>query len=167
MKKQILFCVETNQNSDTDWVYIDETLRHYYPRKNEISTKPVYMDGKNKYRTSGVVKEIARKTKMFNGITEVILCIDTDTKDVNPVQQKYFNEVKQYCIEHNYRFIWFNRDVEEVYWKKHVSDKDKVQYAKKFRSQEKIKRCKDVDLKDSNCNRYKSNILTVLDEVLL
>lgn len=34
MGLQLIFCVETNKRADTDWVYIEETLKAYYELSN-------------------------------------------------------------------------------------------------------------------------------------
>lgn len=42
---QILFCLETNQNADTDWVYIHETIEQFYVYR-KVRLRPVYMGTK-------------------------------------------------------------------------------------------------------------------------
>lgn len=42
---QILFCLETNQNADTDWGYIHETIEQFYVYRT-VRLRPVYMGTK-------------------------------------------------------------------------------------------------------------------------
>jgi len=41
MSKQLLFCVETDRRSKTDWVYIKSVIDKYYVIDNSISIEMI------------------------------------------------------------------------------------------------------------------------------
>ena len=167
MRKQLLFCVETDREADVDWVYIHETIKYCYGENNEISIKPIYMGGKTNYKTNKVLNEIKDKSKRFKGETTVFYCIDTDRMDINATQELEFNAIKKYCSSKGYNFIWFSRDVEDVFWGSQVEDSEKKNKAKQFRSQKQIQRIRFTSLRATSVSRHKSNILNVLDKYLI
>lgn len=165
---QLLFCVETDDDSKTDWVYIKETLDHYYRLNNEVSLKPVYMSGKGNYKKGSTIREIRKRTNGFrgNGKTVVIYCIDTDDIFADPDRVKEFEEIQNYCGDRKYEFSWFCRDVEEVYWGQQVPASEKVQRSKQFRKVGRIENIPEETLRADKPNRRKSNILGVVDKYL-
>ena len=49
---QLIFCVETNQQTKTDFQYIMSLIDRFYEYNNgHILIKPVYLGGKGKYST--------------------------------------------------------------------------------------------------------------------
>ncbi len=51
MRLQLIFVVESDSRSKTDWIYIKESLEKYYVYRNSyIKLSPVYMGGKGNYR---------------------------------------------------------------------------------------------------------------------
>lgn len=168
MGHQLIFCVETNQNSNTDWIYIKELIDYYYIITNEISLKQVYMGTKSKYKSNKVKNDIARKIKQFSGDTTVIYCIDTDEINSKPKDLKDFNEINEFCDKNGYRLIWFCENVEDAFWGQKVADSDKVKKAAEFRRKKQIAKCDIIKLANLNqCNAKTSNILSVLDEIIL
>ena len=51
MGLQLIFVVETNKKCNSDWIYIKDTIEHFYDyERTEVKLRPVYMDGKGKYK---------------------------------------------------------------------------------------------------------------------
>jgi len=168
MGKLLIICVETNKQSKTDWVYINETIHRFFTLTPDISIKPIYMGGKTNYDNKKVRKEIQNYTNKFkkNGKIFVVYFIDTDNIDVDPDRSREFNTINTYCEEKHYGFVWFCRDIEEVYWGKRVSDSDKLQYASQFRKKRVINTISKEKLENNTVHKYKSNILSVLSRFL-
>lgn len=62
MSIQLIFVVETNKKCDLDWIYIKNTVEHFYTwDSGNIKLTRAYMDGKNKYKSKE--KEIQRNIK--------------------------------------------------------------------------------------------------------
>lgn len=168
MSKQLLFCVEANKDSRSDWVYIEETIKHNFLITPDISIKPIFMNGKTNYNKPKVTREIKSKTSQFrkNGSTTVIYCIDTDKYDIDPDRARELDEIQEYCNKHNYELVWFCRDIEEVYWGKHAAHSEKLTLARQFKSTSRIEKIDDYLLKTDSLHRKRSNILSVLNGLL-
>ena len=168
MGKQLLFCVETNQKTRTDQIYIGETIKHYYRLGNDISVQYIYLNGKGNYNKPGIVKSIAGYIRQYtpNGPTIVLYCIDTDRCDIDPQQQKKLMEIVEYCKEKGYEFIWFCRDIEDVYWGEQIPNDKKKKKAAQFRSRNHIQDITESTLRKQRYSRHYSNILDVLDKHL-
>ena len=168
MSKQLLFCVEANKDSRSDWVYIEETINYNFVITPDISIKPIFMNGKTNYNKPKVTREIKSKISQFkkNGSTTVIYCIDTDKYDVDPDRARELNEIQEYCKKHNYEFVWFSRDIEEVYWGKQAAHSEKLRLARKFKSNSRIEKIDDNVLSIESIHRNSSNLLNVLKKVL-
>ena len=51
MVLQLIFVVETNKKCNSDWIYIKDTIEHFYQyERTQIKLSVVYMDGKGKYK---------------------------------------------------------------------------------------------------------------------
>ena len=168
MSKQLLFCVETDRRSKTDWVYIKSVIDKYYVIDNSISIKPVYMGGKTNYKRNKVISEIKTLTRQFRqtGSTTVIYCVDTDNWNTDRDRNRELEEVRDYCSEKGYEFIWFCRDVEEVFWGHQIHNSDKTETAKKFRSQNRVDSVPSDSLTEHKMKIGCSNIITVLNRHL-
>lgn len=167
MAIQMILCLETNKRANTDYIYMKETLDYLYQKSNQIKISIVYMKTKSKYCSSGVLKEIGRKTKDYvHGETKVIYCIDTDEYEKNTKHAKELHDIQQFCKENGYDLIWFCHDVEEVFWGKKVPDSAKVQEAEAFRRKKKIEEISVKGLSSQTMKVCQSNILNVLDKYL-
>lgn len=167
MGLQLIFCVETNKGAETDWVYIDETIKAKYKLSNQISLKKICMETKSKYNSRKVFKEIEEKTRRYtHGKTKVIYCIDTDAYESNYEQKQEFEDVKRFCAINGYDLIWFCHDVEEVFLGKQVENSQKVKEAGAFRNGRKIGNISDARLSAIGLGAKSSNILRVLDKYL-
>ena len=104
---QILFCLETNEKADTDWVYIHETIERFYVYRTD-RLRPVYMETKMNLLQPKVQKKIGRYTKEYKGETVVVVCTDTDCYDTD-CMQKEFPKIELDIRELNfYHSTWLN-----------------------------------------------------------
>lgn len=168
MRKQILFCIETKKKAKTDKIYIDETIDRFYHLGSDIRKRFIYLDGKGNYNKPKVENEITLQTKKFgmDNPTIVIYCLDTDKHDSDPVQANELESVIKYCKAKGYEFVWFCRDVEDVYWGEQIPDSEKTQRAAQFKKGRKISEIKESNLRNNRKTRHKSNIMTILDKHL-
>ena len=168
MSKQILFCVETSSNAETDKVYIKETIYHYYSLENKTRIRFIFFEGKGNYKKKNILKQISDQVKQYSAIgsTHVIYCIDTDRYDADPAQVRELDEIKHYCEQQGYDLIWFCRDVEDVFWGEQIHKDDKTKMATKFRSSRQITHVDNQKLRCEDYTRHKSNILQILDKYL-
>lgn len=165
---QLLFCVETNKKSNTDYVYIKETINEYYDYdRNKISFKPVFMESKTKYKSNKVINSIKAYQQNKDIRSIVIYCIDLDKLDLSPEDQERFMDIQSYCAQKGYEIVWFSRDVEEVFWHKRIDPKEKVRYASNFRAHSLIKKINpEVLAGNDHKQKQTSNILSILDKFL-
>lgn len=170
---QLIFCVETNKKSDTDFLYIKSTVDRFYDYQNgHVQIKPLYLGGKGRYATNRNVREIEKLIKQFragskHSESHVILCMDCDKYDSDPIDRKFLADAENYCRnKENHHLIWFCRDVEDVYLGHHISNAQKTAAAKRFVA---AKQIRNVDANNLRADRYRqhySNICIVLNELL-
>ena len=166
MGLQLIFCVETNKQADTDWVYIMEAIRFRYKLTPQINLNKIYMETKSRYDSRKVLGEIEKQTKCYKGETKVIYCIDTDSYESNFEQQKEFESINQFCKKRGYDLVWFCHDVEEVFLGKRIENSQKKKEAGTFRSSRGIERVRVEKLSALEVRNKCSNILKVLDGYL-
>ena len=70
MGVQFIFVVETNKGCKSDWIYIKETINHFYNYDNNVKLSEVYMDGKGRYKYKE--KEIRYSKSKFNPVYKEI-----------------------------------------------------------------------------------------------
>ena len=164
--KQLIICVETSKTAATDVLYIDKTIKTFYKIDNNIKLSYIYCEGKSKYNSKRVISEIKdKKSKIKDSV--VIYAFDTDAIDSNPSDIKLTSLIESYCDDNNYSFVWFYRDIEEVFLHQSIDNTKKVEMAKKFSNLSNLAKADDKSLSVSNKTRYKSNILIVLDKHLI
>lgn len=159
---QLIFIVEANKDSQSDYSYISETLKKYYNTLGHKMT-PIYLNGKGNYNKKKT--EIGRNISKYSGTTHIFMCYDID----NPNNQAYkLNPlIEEYAKENGYELIWFYEDVEQVYLGESVSNSVKTLKAKQFVAHNDIDGVQEINLNQTAISRKKSsNILKVLDEVL-
>ncbi|MFQ9153026.1 MAG: hypothetical protein ACLR6B_17705 [Blautia sp.] len=50
MGVQLIFAVETNKKCNSDWIYIKDTVEHFYAyERTQLKLSVVYLDGKGNY----------------------------------------------------------------------------------------------------------------------
>ena len=115
--RQVILCVETNKQANTDVGYIDAVIKQLYQIGTEIKLQYKYFNGKGGYNAPKLLKEIKNDIAALKGTSssEVIYCIDTDKYDSEAEVQKLNTDIENFCHQNGYKFIWFCRDVEEVF----------------------------------------------------
>jgi len=149
-------------------MYINRMIRQYYHETSEISRKPIYMDGKMKYKDNAVIRKIEDQTRKYakTGDTSVFYCIDTDDWDRNPDHQRELIEIEKYCKENGHELIWFCRDIEQVFWGEQVSDSEKRARAEQYLRQNRINEMDFNELQVEDKRVKCSNILLILDKYM-
>lgn len=167
MGLQLVFVVETNKKCNSDWIYIKDTIEYFYEYdRTQVKFSPVYMDGKGKYKSKE--KQVTQIVRQYSAMSKtnhskVLYCFDCDDYDSNPDDQKFLKEAKQYCDSKGYDFVWFCKDVEQVYIGKRVDDSQKKKEAATFKARKLINK---VDQKRLSGDKYQistSNIMKILD----
>ena len=170
MALQLVFVVETNSKCKSDWIYIKDTIEQFYLYdRTQTKFTPVYMDGKGKYKNKE--KDIKTLISQFEhsnkeNQTYVIYCFDCDDYDANPVDLEFLKNAKDYCDKHGYDFVWFCKDIEQVYLNRKVADKEKKKASYFFKEKRLIV---NVDSSKLSRNEYRnntSNIMRVIDKYL-
>lgn len=159
---QLIFIVEANKDSQSDYLYISETLKKYYNTLGHKMT-PIYLNGKGNYNKKKT--EIGRNISKYSGTTHIFMCYDID----NPNKQAYeLNPlIEDYAKENGYELIWFYEDIEQVYLGESVPNNVKAIKAKQFVAHNAIKEVQEISLIQKEISRKKSsNILVVLDKWL-
>ena len=164
--KLVVFCVETDKEAQTDTKYIDKTIRQFFVIDNNIKIAYVYMNGKGNYDNRAVKSQIKRQYSGDFDDKHVVYCIDIDNMaDAEVIEQN--NQIKAYCNSLGYEFVWFCRDVEEVYLHKRVDKSEKVTEAKKFSRLSNLGKATESSLTANNMTQYKSNLISVLDRFMV
>ena len=166
--KQVILCVETNKKAKTDVGYIDAVLKQLYQIGTEIKLQYKYFNGKGGYDAPKLLKEIKRDIAALKGksLSEVIYCIDTDKYDSDPEVKKLNAEIENFCHQNGYKFIWFCRDVEEVFLHTTVDDSKKKEAVAKFKAENNLGQATQETLSATSMAKKKSNMLLVLDQIL-
>lgn len=172
MGLQLIFVVETNKSCKSDWIYIKDTIEHFYqcdPAHTKLST--VYMDGKGRYKNKEkeILKLIAGYTSgaiSKSNHSKVIYCFDCDDYNIKREDSEFLVEAQQYCNEKKYDFVWFCKDIESVYLGKKVDDSQKKKEAEKFKVKKLIENVISNKLSVTNYRMNTSNIMKVLDQYL-
>lgn len=160
--KRLVLCVETDKIADTDSQYIDKAIRTFYVVNNDISIKYVRMNGKGNYNKKFVTNQI--KELLSGDFDEacVAYCIDADNlADREALEQN--KNIKDYCDSLGYKYIWFCRDIEEVFLHKRIDKSEKKREAIKFSHLRDLGKATELSLSSKTENVYKSNLLCVLD----
>lgn len=170
---QLIFCVETNKQSNTDFRYIMSVIDRFYDYKNgHILINPVNMRGKGSYITGKINRQITSLISQFkagsdHGESYVFLCVDCDQYDSDPSDRKFLIQAEEYCLNRpNYRLIWFCRDVEDVFLGHRISDKQKTVEVNRFVRNKMIDLINVQNLSVSQYKPNSSNILLVLNQFL-
>ena len=75
-------------------------------------------------------------------------------------------EKQSYCKEHNYEFVWFCHDVEEVFLGHSVHKSEKTKCAIQYDARNGINNVKISNLKVEKMAGRKSNLVIVFDKYL-
>ena len=165
--RQLIFCLESNSKAKIDWIYIKEVVDSFFTYGNYIKFSPVYMGGKTNYKRDKTIKEIKSLTNTIRGESIVIYCIDADLIESDPDRRREFDEIKAYCSNEGYEFIWFHRNVEDVFLGRMVEQSEKIREAERFKRQALIKNVNLGKLRSrTETASQSSNIITILKKYL-
>lgn len=168
---QIILCYESRPAADTDFIYIKSFLDFEYPAaKRKFKLTKISLETKTKYNSKKIKASIKTNTNNYahmhpNEKTYVVYCLDVD----NSLKDEINNaDVINYCEENNYELVWFNKDVEDVFLGKQISDSKKTKEAANFAKQNKIQQ---LNIKLLNCHNpltkhHYSNLKIVFDKYL-
>lgn len=172
MGLQLLFCVETNSDTNSDYIYIREAVFHLYDiDQAHTRIRAIYLNGKGNYRARRVLNDIREQTKQYaaaaeNNRTVVIYCIDCDRYDSNPTDAAALKTIRTFCETSGYEFAWFCRDCEHVFLGRQVEDNQKKREAEKFFAHKRILHVDSGCLKAEDYQLKHSNLCRVLDKYL-
>ena len=93
----------------------------------------------------------------------VIYFIDVDDYDVSSETQILYNNIKSYCKNNGYEFVFFKKNVEDVYLGRSVTKDEKVKKAEEFTRKRLIESVDESNLRSEIHRQHTSNILNVLD----
>lgn len=170
---QLIICMETNKKCKSDFIYISRTINQFYSVDNSrVRIQPVFMNGKGRYASTGVIREINSfknqyKAASINNISVVIYCFDCDDYDTKPEDMRFIEQAKRYCSDNGYRFVWFCKDIEQVFIGRKIPDNQKKQAATQFAAKKMIENVDKQSLKAETFQNHRSNLCKVLDEYLL
>lgn len=170
MSLQLILVVETNEKCKSDWIYIKDTIEYFY-QYNQVQTKftPIYMGGKGRYKyKEKEIKTAISQYKYSNkeNQSKVIYFFDCDKYDTKPEDAQFLKDAKQHCDTNGYDFVWFCKDIEQVYLGESVADTQKKKAAASFKAKKAIN---NIDKRNLLADDYKvktSNIMKVLDKYL-
>ena len=173
MSLQLIFCVEANQQCKSDFMYIRQTLDRFYDYDNShVQIRPVYMDGRGNYKTKKTLKKIKDLMKPFlsassNNQSYVIYCFDSDEYDSKIEDFRFLEQARLFCNSvENYRFVWFCKDIEDVYLGKRIDNHQKAKEVVRFVRRKLINNINVQSLSSSRYYQHQSNLCLVLDEFL-
>lgn len=167
MGVQLIFVVETNKKCGSDWIYIKETIERFYTyERTQLKFTPIYMDGKGKYPKKE--KDVESKVRQYramskNNQSKVIYCFDCDEYDRKPEDEDFLKKARKFCEDRNYEFVWFCKDIENVYIGKRIDDSQKKKEAANFKFRKLIGGVTELNLSQSSYKIASSNILNILD----
>lgn len=169
MGLQLILCVETNKKTQSDYIYIKETIDHFYKfDPTQVKISPVYMDGKTHYEEKK--KDINKLIKKYGSVSPnnksvVIYFFDCDNYDTKKEDEDFLKKVQEFCKSNGYYFGWFCKDIERVYIGKKVPDKQKGKEAASFKRKKCINNISKEKLTKKQFFNNTSNICLLLDKV--
>ena len=170
MGLQLIFVVETNKKCKSDWIYIKDTIDHFFQYDQaQVKFSPVYMDGKGRYKNKE--KEISSLISQYAGGNKknrscVMFCFDCDDYDSKPEDAEFLKNAKQYCDDREFDFIWFCKDIERVYIGKKVDDSQKKSESAAFKAKKLIDVVDGEKLMVNSYCSNSSNIINVISKYL-
>lgn len=170
MGLQLIFAVEADPKCKSDWIYIKDTIEQFYRyERTQVKFSPVYMGGKGNYEKKQ--KEISKLISQYSAGSKrnqsrVIYCFDCDDYDSRPADLKFLDNAQRYCKERNADFVWFYKDIEQVYTGNSVDKGRKKNEAVSFKVKKKIGELRAEKLTHVEYRNGVSNIMTVLDQYL-
>lgn len=170
MGLQLIFAVEADKKSKSDWIYMKDTIDYFYQYdQSQFKFSPVYMNGRGKYKNKE--KEILKLISQYASTSKtnrskVIYCFDCDDYDRKQADADFLAEASQYCKEKDYEFVWFCKDVECAYLGKKVDAGQKSKEAGKFKAKKLIRNVNPNKLAVNTYRMNTSNVMKILDRYL-
>lgn len=93
MGRQFIFVVETNKKCQSDWMYIKDTIEHFYAfDRTQVKLSVVYMDGRGNYEKKE--KDVQNLISQYKAASKknqsrVIYCFDCDNFDTNAEDENF------------------------------------------------------------------------------
>lgn len=169
MAFQLVFVVEADDKSRSDYIYIRSVLNKWYNLhlRNDVKVSAVFMGGKGNCEKKSITNTIKSYEKKYSkiGKTHVIYCFDTDKYDSNPEDLKLLSKEEAFCRDNGYEFVWFCHNIEEVFLGKSVVDGEKTSRARKYAANEEVNSVNQNLLKAEDMGKRKSNLMIVLDKI--
>lgn len=166
---QLLFCVESDNKSQTDAKYIQAILSRFYAlHSTNVKVNYVYMGGKSNFDHRSTLSKIETMKSKYRktGMTQVVYVIDTDRIDNNPSEYQFLKKIEAYCGANGDSLITFCPSIEEVLLKRSVANAEKVAYANRFLANSDIAKVSESALRSTSLTTSrKSNILSVIDDL--
>jgi len=159
---QLIFVIETDKKSQSDFMYIKSTLQRFYKTEGDKFT-PIFTGGKGNYNK--VESQINTLKDKYKKESIVYICYDVDNQ-MKPTY-KLNASIEKYAKTKGYYTIWFNEDVEQAYIKTSIPDSEKTKRANQFINHNEINNINVKSLEQNTISmKCSSNILIVLDKAL-
>ncbi len=172
MGLQLIFVVESDNKSQSDFMYIKSAINYFYSiGQSNYKLSPVYMGGKGNYDSNSVKGRIEKCMRDYgatslNNKSVVFYCLDCDNYNTNQVDHAFFDSVQQYCNSNDYKLIWFCKDIEHVFLGKQVDTNKKVSESIRFMKNGVINKVDSKLLYSTDYKDRHSNICLLLDAFL-
>lgn len=171
---QLIFCVETISNANTDVIYLNCIIEHYLPNlktNQNVKISFICLEGKFKYNQKKIITQIDSLKKEFrlfsNGITEIVYVFDKDKFTSDPRDAFFNEEVTTFCTNKKYELVWFVKDIEHVLLGKQINNNDKKKSAIEFKKNNGIHNIDARCLDNANpCKDQTSNCLCILSKII-
>ncbi len=168
---QLLFCVETDKQCNSDWIYIKSFIDENYDYDRAgIRLEKAYMGGKGNYNTTKfkriVESRIDNYRKKAKGETKVIYCFDCDEYDKDHRDAERLNQEKQFCEDNGFEFVWFCKDIESVFLGNKIPDDEKKTSAINYLRKGLVSKLDITKFEGDEFKHRLSNLAVVLDKYL-
>ena len=170
MGLQLIFVVEADKKSKSDWIYIKDTIDNFYQYDlAHVKLSPVYMHGRGNYKTKE--REIKKLVSQYSSMTKtneskVMYCFDCDDYDMKKEDADFLIEAQKYCEGNGYDFVWFCKDIERVYVGRKIEDSQKTKEAALFKKKKAVRNIKADRLSADAYHADTSNLMRILDKYL-
>lgn len=162
--KYLLIIVETRKSANTDDTYIKETIKKFYPGVHDFTPKFIYMNSKGAFN-SAKLNHVIKEYVSLSNVIGIIQCIDLDDYDTSISDASLNEKIKKHCEDKKYEFVWFCKNVEDVYYFNTAVEKNKKAIkAKQFIQKMMINNIDERYLRSKQYSKRHSNILEVLDK---
>lgn len=161
MGLQLIICVETNKKCNSDYIYIKSAIEQFYSvNQGKVKLSPVYMDGKGNYSSKKTLNSINELSKQYKATSKdnksiVIYCVDCDDYDSRPQDMEFLDRLQSFCDQKGFQFVWFCKDIEQVFLGESIPDNKKKTEAISFLRKKKIE---EVTIEKLKASRYQMQI---------